>query len=134
MPLKRNPHDARCQAGDNKDIGPALLERVLQLQGDFRRRLEPIGLTPLQAGMILYLDRHVHARLKDTSAALGVQLPTLDVVINDLVRKHWMIKRRAIHDDRALCLRLSQQKDVLARSIKDHVQQVRSDLISCREV
>ena len=32
-----------------------LLELVLRVQGEFRRSLEPIRVTPLQAGMMLYL-------------------------------------------------------------------------------
>jgi hypothetical protein len=34
-----------------------LLEQVLQLHGEFRRSLDPIRVTPLQAGVILFL-RH----------------------------------------------------------------------------
>ncbi|MGH7184099.1 MAG: hypothetical protein ACREJN_19285 [Nitrospiraceae bacterium] len=33
---------------------PTLLEVVLRVQRDFRQRLAPIGVTPLQAGVILY--------------------------------------------------------------------------------
>ena len=110
-----------------------LLELVLQVQGDFRRRLEPIEVTPLQAGVILYLQRNVDAKLKDTSDALGVKPPTLGVVINDLVRKRWVTKKRSIHDDRALCLRLSRQGEAFAQRIKTCVQDVRSDLTQMKE-
>jgi hypothetical protein len=34
-----------------------LLELVLQLHGEFRRGLEPIRVTPLQAGVLLFLRR-----------------------------------------------------------------------------
>lgn len=105
-----------------------LLELVLQLHGDFRRSLEPIRVTPLQAGVILYLHRHQDAKLKDTSAALGVQPPTLGVVINDLVRKRWITKQRAIHDDRSLCLRLSRQGESMARKIVQRVSQLETTL------
>ena len=83
-----------------------LLEVVLRVQGDFLRRLAANSVTPLQAGVLLYLHRHVDAKLKDAAAALGVQPPTLTGVIQDLVRKHWVTNRRALHDDRSLCLRL----------------------------
>ena len=46
-----------------------LLELVLQLHGEFRRSLEPIRVTPLQAGVLLY--RHRDAKLKDIAADLG---------------------------------------------------------------
>ena len=63
---------------------PTLLEVVLRVQGDFRSRLAPIGVTPLQAGVILYLLRHSDAKLKDAAAALGVRSPTMAGVIQDL--------------------------------------------------
>ena len=112
---------------------PTLLELVLRVQGDFRRRLEPISVTPLQAGAMLYLQRHPDAKMKDTAAALGVQPPTLTVVIDDLVRKHWVTRQRALHDDRAMCLRLSRQGQVVAGKVKNHVRDVRSDLTSMKE-
>ena len=107
---------------------PTLLEVVLRVQGDFRRRLAPIGVTPLQAGVMLYLQRHVDAKMKDTAAALSVQPPTLTVVIDDLVRKRWATRRRALHDDRTLCLRLSRQGEVVARRIKNQVDRSETEM------
>ena len=66
---------------------PTLLEVVLRVHGDFRRRLEPIGVTPLQAGVMLYLHRHPDTKMKDTAAGLDVRSPTLTDVIDALVRK-----------------------------------------------
>ena len=40
---------------------PTLLGLVLQLHGEFRRSLEPIRVTPLQAGVLLSLQRHMDA-------------------------------------------------------------------------
>jgi hypothetical protein len=48
-----------------------LLELVLQLHGDFRRSLEPIRVTPLQAGVLLFLRRHADARLTDAAVVPG---------------------------------------------------------------
>jgi DNA-binding MarR family transcriptional regulator len=105
-----------------------LLEVVLRIQGDFRRRLEPIGVTPLQAGVMLYLQGHPDAKMKDTASALDVKPPTLTAVIDDLVRKRWVTRQRALHDDRAVCLQLSRQGQVVAEKIKTHVRDVQSDL------
>ena len=107
---------------------PTLLEVVLRVHGDFRSQLASIGVTPLQAGVMLYLQRHPDAKMKDTAAALSIQPPTLTAVIDDLVRKRWVTRRRALHDDRAVCLRLSRQGQVVARKIKNHVRDVQSDL------
>jgi DNA-binding MarR family transcriptional regulator len=110
-----------------------LLELVLQLHGDFRRSLEPIRVTTLQAGVILFLRRHTDAKLTDAAASLGVRLPTLSEVVKDLVRKRWVTKRRSATDTRAVCLSLSRRGEALAQRIKDHVREVRSDLTPMKE-
>jgi len=94
-----------------------ILELVLQLHGDFRRRLEPIRVTPLQAGVILFLRRHADARVTDTATALRVRLPTLSEVLNDLVRKRWVTRRRSVTDTRVVHLRLSRRGNALALQI-----------------
>ena len=104
---------------------PSLLEVVLRVQGDFRSQLAPLRVTPLQAGVILYLLRHSDAKVTEAAAALGVRVPTLSVVIRGLVRKRWVIRRRALHDDRVVCLRLSRQGEVLAGRIKVRIRDVR---------
>jgi DNA-binding MarR family transcriptional regulator len=50
-----------------------LLELVLRLEGEFRRSLEPIRVTPLQAGVLLYLYRHADPGVTDAAASLGVR-------------------------------------------------------------
>ena len=105
-----------------------LLELVLQLHGEFRRRLDPIRVTPLQAGVILYLQRHMDANMTDTATALGVRVPTLSVVVNDLVGKRWVTNRRSAEDRRAVCLSLSRRGEILAQKIEERVRQVKSDL------
>jgi DNA-binding MarR family transcriptional regulator len=110
-----------------------LLEVVLQLHGEFRRSLEPLRVTPLQAGMLLFLHRHADARLTDAAAALRVNPPTLSVVVTDLVRKRWVAKRRSVTDSRVVHLRLSRQGQALARRIKDRVRDVKSDLTPRKE-
>ena len=110
-----------------------LLEVVLQLHGEFRRSLEPLRVTPLQAGMLLFLHRHPEARLTDAAAALRVNPPTLSVVLTDLVRKRWVAKRRSVTDSRVVHLRLSRQGQALVRRIKDRVRDVKSDLTPRKE-
>jgi hypothetical protein len=45
---------------------PTLLEQVLQLHGEFRKSLAPI--TPLQAGVLLFLRRHADATMTEAVA------------------------------------------------------------------
>ena len=80
----------------NSDEALTLLEVVLRVEGEFRRSLEPIRVTPLQAGVLLYLQRHMDARVTDAATALRVRVPTLSGVVKDLVRKRWVTKRRSV--------------------------------------
>ena len=116
--------------GDEK---PTLLELVLRVQGEFRRVLEPIRVTPLQAGMLLYLQRHTDAKLTDAAAALCLRLPTLSDVVKDLVRKRWVTKRRSVTDTRVVHLRLSRRGETLTQKIEAQVRQVKSDLTIMKE-
>jgi DNA-binding MarR family transcriptional regulator len=106
---------------------------VLQLHGDFRKQLVALRVTPLQAGVMLFLHRHGDAKLKDAAAALHVQSPTVTHVINDLVRKRWVIRQRALQDDRSLCLRLSRQGTVLARKIAVCIRDISSEFVVTKE-
>jgi DNA-binding MarR family transcriptional regulator len=106
------------------DEDPTTLERVLQLHGEFRRSLEPIRVTPLQAGVLLFLHRHADASLTDAAVALHVRVPTLSEVVKDLARKRWVTKRRSVTDTRVVHLRLSRRGLVLTRKIENQVRRV----------
>ena len=110
-----------------------LLELVLQLHGDFRRSLEPIRVMPLQADVLLYLQRHIDASVTDAATALRLRLPTLSEVVKDLVRKRWVTKRYSVEDRRAVCLRLSRRGQVITRKIENQARDVRSDLTQMKE-
>jgi DNA-binding MarR family transcriptional regulator len=107
-------------------ILPRLLELLLRLEGDIRRRLRPIRVTPSQAGVILFLRRHAEARVTDAATALGVRL--LSVMVKVLVRKRWVTKRRSVKDDRIVCLSLSRWGEALALHIEKRVRQMNATL------
>lgn len=104
------------------------LEEVLRLHGEFRERLAPLRVTPLQAGVILFLCRHADANLTDAATALGVRLPTMNVLVNTLVQKRWVTKRRSVTDARAVCLSLSRRGETLAEKIEEQVRQVSTQI------
>ena len=106
-----------------------ILELVLQLHGELRRSLEPIRVTPLQAGVLLFLRRHAKARVTDTATALRLRPPTLSEVVNDLVRKRWVTKRRSVTDTRVVHLSLSRRGNALALQINQRVRQVNAPLV-----
>ena len=114
----------RERAVKHGDEDLTLLELVLQLHGEFRRSLEPIRVTPLQAGVLLFIRRHANARMTDTATTLRLRLPTLSEVVNDLVRKRWVTKRRSVTDTRVVQLRLSRRGLVLTKQIEHQVQRV----------
>jgi DNA-binding MarR family transcriptional regulator len=116
------------KAAHNGKQNMTLLERVLQLNGVFRRRLEPLGTTPLQAGMILYLQRHPGAKVKATATALAIQPPTVSPMVRSLVRKGWVTNSRSASDDRTVCLRLTRHGQGLARKIMGRLRDMKSDL------
>jgi DNA-binding MarR family transcriptional regulator len=105
-----------------------LLELVLQLHGEFRRSLEPIRVTPLQADVLLFLRRHAEANVTDAATALRVRLPILSAVVKDLVRKRWVTRRRSVKDDRVVVLSFSRRGNALALQIKQRVRQVNATL------
>jgi DNA-binding MarR family transcriptional regulator len=96
----------------------------VQVHSEFRKILEPICVTPLQAGVLLFLSRHADANLTDTAIALGVKPPTLSTVVTDLMRKRWITKSRSVADTRAVCLSLRRRGEALARRIEGQVRQV----------
>jgi DNA-binding MarR family transcriptional regulator len=105
----------KCRREENDPVSgkeksePTLLELVLRVQGDLRRALNPIGVTPLQAGVRCYVREHPGVGLVVAAAAFRVESPTLVDVVQDLVRKGWITNRRSIEDRRVVCLRLSRR-------------------------
>ena len=108
------------QKGQKKS-GPTRLELLLRLEGDFRKRLGPIRVTPSQAGVILFLRRHTDGRMTDAATALGVSQATLSRTVTTLVRKQWVAKRRSATDDRVVALSLSRRGNALALQIDQRV-------------
>ena len=112
----------RAMKNGHEDV--TTLERVLQWHGQFRRSLESHRVTPLQAALLLYVSRHAETKLTDAAKALCVRQPTLTEVVNDLVRKRWVTKRRSGVDTRVMHLRLSRRGETLTRQLEQRVHQV----------
>jgi DNA-binding MarR family transcriptional regulator len=113
----------RVEHNGNEEL--TLLELVLQLNGEFRRSLQPIRVTPLQAGVLLFLRRHADAKLTDAAAAFRVRLPTLSEVVKDLAR---VTKLRSVTDTRVVHLQLSRRGHALTRHMEQRARQVKATL------
>src|SRR6266849_371858 len=111
-----------------KKTGPTRLELLLRLEGDFRKRLGPIRVTPSQAGVILFLRRRADANVTDAATALGVSQATLSRTVTTLVRKQLVAKRRSATDNRVVALSLSRRGNALTRHIEQRVLQVEATL------
>ncbi|OAI45786.1 hypothetical protein AYO43_07540 [Nitrospira sp. SCGC AG-212-E16] len=112
----------------NGDENRILLVLLLRLVGDFRKILEPLRVTPSQAGVLLYLSHHPDARVTDTATALGVSLATLSRTVTALMHKRWVAKRRAVKDDRVVVLSLTRRGNTLARQIEQRGRPVSATL------
>ncbi|HEV8329142.1 MAG TPA: hypothetical protein VGQ08_16820 [Nitrospiraceae bacterium] len=62
--------------------------------------------------------------MTDAAATLRVRQPTLSEVVNDLVRKRWVTKRRSVTDTRVAHLLLSRRGQDLAQRIEEQVRRV----------
>ena len=107
---------------------PTLLEVVLRVQGDFRSQLAPLRVTPLQAGVLLFLHRQREAKMAETAAGVGVSGPTLSVTVRTLIRKRWVTEHRTPDDRRVVRLRLTQRGAMLAGRIQERIRDMKSDL------
>jgi DNA-binding MarR family transcriptional regulator len=110
-------------------IKRTLLELVLWLEGNFRRRLTPIRVTPLQAGILLFVRRHSGATQTKVATALCLKAPTVSGAMESLVRGGWLLKRYSIEDRRAVCLSLSRRGSTLVRQIEPRVRRMEATLV-----
>lgn len=106
-----------------------LLEVMLQVHGELRKTLNPIHVTPLQAGVLLFPSGHAKTTMTDAAAILHVSLPTMSEGVKDLVRKPGVTKRGSVTKSRAVQLELSRQGHTLARHIEQRVRQVEATWI-----
>lgn len=63
--------------GEQSHKDSTLVETVLRLSGDFRNALRPLGLTLLQAAILLHVSRNSHCWVSSLANALSLKPPTL---------------------------------------------------------
>jgi DNA-binding MarR family transcriptional regulator len=102
---------------NNGGAEPTFLERLLQLQGDFRTCLTPLNITPLQAGILLYLRRCPGAGIMKMARDFKVQPPTMTPIVQGLVRKGYIVRAENPHNRRALPLNLTYRGQSLVKQI-----------------
>jgi DNA-binding MarR family transcriptional regulator len=98
------------------------LETVLRLQGFFRHRLQPLGVSPIQAGMLLYLDRHPQCQVIEIGSALCVQNLSAVKTVQLLQRNGWIRKPQVNANRKIVKLQLTEKGTALAQKIKENIE------------
>ena len=101
---------------------PSSLETVLRLQGFFRHRLQPLGVSPIQASMLLYLDRHPQCQVSELASALCIQNLSAVKTVQLLQRNGWIRKPQVKAKRKIVKLQLTEKGTALARKIKENIE------------
>ena len=108
-----------------------LLQVMLRLYDDFHSRLAPLGVTALEAGMMMYLHRHANVSTIDLGKAFGTHDLILAPRVEDLVRKG-LVRRQSDRQHHGVSiLTLTSEGKVPIPEIEKHILEL-SNLI--REV
>jgi DNA-binding MarR family transcriptional regulator len=99
--IQANPSDCSAQL---IEVAPVIMRRI---RSEIRRRTMP-GLSLPQFRTLAFLETHPRASLSDVAAHLGLTLPSTSKLVQNMVARKVMIRRRSI-DRRRVCLSLSQE-------------------------
>ena len=120
----RNPGDEHQHGEDESravctDLLHTFQQLCVQLNGRSHRLLHTTGITPLQVGVLRYIQEHDGPPgLTTLSHAFQLRLPTMTQVVHVLVRKGYLLKRINHSDYRGRQLSLTAK----GRRILDRVQ------------
>ena len=98
------------------------LETVLRLQGFFRHRLQPLGVSPIQASMVLYLDRHPQCQVIEIASALCIRNLSTVKTVQLLQRNGWIRKPQVNANRKIVRLQLTEKGTTLAQKIKENLE------------
>ena len=100
---------------------PSTLETVLRLQGLFRHRLHPLGVSPVQASMLVYLDRHPQCEIMEIASALCLQNLSAVKTVQLIQRQGWIRKPQVNTNRKLVRLQLTAKGIALAQKIKENI-------------
>lgn len=104
----------------------SVLETVLRLQGFFRQRLLPLRISPMQAAILLHLDRNPDCTLVDLAAALYLHPVSMGANILVVVRRGWASKTRTNENHRIVQLGLTATGKTLAKRVKQSIRSAKA--------
>jgi DNA-binding MarR family transcriptional regulator len=101
-----------------------LFQVMLRLCDDFHSRLAPLGVTALEAGMMMYVHRHANVTTIGLAKALGMHELALVPRVEDLVRKGLVRRQsdRQHHGDSILSL--TSEGKVTIPEIAKHILEI----------
>ena len=114
------------QEDDHEDL--PLLQVMLRLSDDFHSRLAPLGVTALEAGMMMYLHRHANVSTIDLGNAFGTLELTLAPRVEELVRKGLVRGQSDSQHYGVSILNLTSDGKVMMPAIEKHILEI-SNLI-----
>ena len=98
------------------------LETILRLQGLFRHRLQLLHVSPLQASMLLYLDRHPQCKMNEIASALCIENLSAVEPVQLLQRKGWIRKPQVKASRKIVRLQLTKKGTAMAQKIKENIE------------
>ncbi len=107
-----------CMATSQRSNKLSILETVLRLQGFFRQRLLPLRLSPMQAAILLHLDRHPVCQLVDLASAFYLQPESMGANVSVVLRRGWGRKTRTNENRRIVQLGLTATGKALVKRVK----------------
>ena len=97
------------------------LETVLRLHGLFRHRLHPLGLSPLQASMLLYLDRHTQCEVSEIASALCIPKVSAIETVQRIQCNGWIGKPQVNGNRKTVKLQLTVHGTALVQKVKENI-------------
>lgn len=89
---------------------------------EHRVELSAMGVTPIQAGVLLYLQRHPGSYRQRVADALGSDTAWTGLLIRALQHNGWVTRQRAPHHDSYVLLTLTQKGHALTRLILNRLK------------
>lgn len=98
------------------------LETILRLHGFFHHRLQSLGVSPIQAGMLLYLDRHPQCHVIEIASALCIQNLSAVKTVQLIQGNGWIRKPQVNANRKIVKLQLTEKGTALAQKIKENIE------------
>lgn len=109
-------------AGAQRNRKLSILENVLRLQGFFRQRLLALRVSPMQAAILLHLDRNPECSLIHLASALCLNPVSMGANVLVVVRRGWASKTRPNENHRIVQLELTTTGKALVKRVKQTIR------------